>query len=258
MSIWKAEYLKYKYFFGTLFCVEALLDLLRLLKMLPVVDGVDTVYSFWQMISWIFIVVFIFFDFFSFFYLGKDRLLHLLPVEKTKILQMKSVVYGSYMMLYFSAGLIRYLLLLPQNATNSIIKVGSLYLISKLIAIISFFSLLSAVLIIIKKVNNKVVGAIIMGILMGGIISLQAYGLFQLVSLSHKISWTIGIVDGAIGINQYANILPIVFTQTGDTVGYVEDTFYCSSLVLNGGVIIFSRIVSHILCKTQKFNYIEI
>jgi len=257
MSIWKAECLRYKYFFGTIFCVEALLDLLRLLNMLPVVDGVDTVYSFWQMISWIFMISLISFDFFSFFYLGKDRLLHLLPVKKAKILYMKSVVYGLYMMLYFTAGLVRYLVLLPQNATNSVGKVAFLYILSKLFAVISFFALLSALLMIVKKVNNKVIGAIIMAVLFGGIVSLQACGLFHLVSLSHDVSWTIGIVDGAIGINQYANILPIVFTQMGNTVRYVEESFYGISLWLNTGVIILSLIISTILHKTQKFNYIE-
>lgn len=257
MSIWKEEYLRYKYFFGTLFCVEALLDLLRLLNMLPVVDGVDTVYSFWQMISWIFIIGLIFFDFFSFFYLGRDRLLHLLPIGKNRILYMKSVVYGIYMMLYFTVGLIRYLVLLPQGAANSIGKVAFLYMISKLIAILSFFSLLIVILMMIKKVNNKMLGAVIMAILFGVIVSLQAYGLFHMVSLSHDVSWTIGIVDGAIGINQYANILPIVFIQQGNTVGYVEENFYDVSLFLNVGVIILSFIISTVLYKTQKFNYIE-
>lgn len=257
MSIWKTEYLRHKYFFGTIFCVEFLLDLLRLLNMLPVVDGVDTVYSFWQMLSWIGVVALTIFDFFNFFYLNHDRMLHLLPVEKSRILFMKSVVFGSYMMLYFVVGLVRYLILLPKGATTSLLKVASLYICSKVIAVLAFLTLLVATLVAIKKISNKVIGAIVMSVLLGGIISFHAYGLFQIVSMTHEVSWTIGIVDGAIGINQYANILPIVFTETGDKARYVEENFYVISLMMNGVLATISWVVSKVLFKTQKYNYVE-
>lgn len=90
-----------------------------------------------------------------------------------------------------------------------------------------------------------------------GIVGAQAYGLFQVVSASHDITWTIGIVDGARGMNQYANILPIVFAETDDKFHYVEDSFYIISVWLNIGISIISFIASRILFKTQRFNYIE-
>lgn len=257
MNIWKTEYLRYKYFWGTIFCIEILLDMLRLLNMLPVVDGVDTVYSFWQMLSWIAIVALSVFDFFSFFYLNKDRMLHLLLMSKEKILYMKSVVLATYMMIYFLMGLIRYLILLPSNAVESLLRVSLIYIISKILAITSFFSVLIALLTVIKKINNKVIGAIIMAILFGGVVSLQAYGLYQLVSISHNVDWTIGIVDGAIGINHYANILPIVFTEIGNNMKYVEEGFYPVSVILNAVIAVVSFTISKILFKTQKFNYVE-
>lgn len=257
MSIWKTEYLRYKYFWRTIFCVEVLLDILRLLNMLPVIEGVDTVYSFWQMLSWIAIVVLTIFDLFTFFYLNQDRMLHLLPISKSKILYMKSIVFASYMMLYFFVGLIRYLILLPNDATKSLLKVLLIYVFSKMIAVLSFFALLIALLVIIKKIENKVIGAIIMAFLLGGIVGCQAYGLFQFVSVTHNINWTIGIVDGAIGINQYANILPIVFTEIGNNVHYVEEGFYIISVLLNIVVMVISLGISRVLFKTQKFNYVE-
>lgn len=58
-------------------------------------------------------------------------------------------------------------------------------------------------------------------------------------------------------MNQYANILPIVFTETDDKFHYVEDSFYIISVWLNIGISIISFIVSRILFKTQRFNYIE-
>ena len=48
MSIWKNEYLRYKYFWGTIFGIEFLLDILHMLNALPLAGGIDTVYSFWQ------------------------------------------------------------------------------------------------------------------------------------------------------------------------------------------------------------------
>ena len=50
MSIWKNEYLRYKYFWGTIFGIEFLLDILHILHILPMVDGVDMIYSihFWE------------------------------------------------------------------------------------------------------------------------------------------------------------------------------------------------------------------
>ena len=257
MSIWKNEYLRYKYFWATIFGIEFLLDILHILHILPMVEGVDMIYSIWQMLSWVGIVFLTIYDLFSFFYLNKDRMLHLLPISKYRLLWIKSIVFGTYMLLFFVVGMVRYLIILPDNAVKSLIKVGMIYLLSKMVAIFSFLSLLIMLLLVIKKINNSVFGAIIMASLFVGIVGAQAYGLFHVVSASHDITWTIGIVDGARGMNQYANILPIVFTETDDKFHYVEDSFYIISVWLNIGISIISFIVSRILFKTQRFNYIE-
>ena len=248
---------RYIYFWGTIFGIEFLLDILHMLNALPLAGGIDTVYSFWQMLSWIGIVFLTIYDLFSFFYLNKDRMLHLLPISKYRLLWMKAIVFGTYMLLFFVVSMVRYLIILPDNAVKSLIKVGMIYLLSKMVAIFSFLSLLIMLLLVIKKINNSVFGAIIMASLFVGIVGVQAYGLFQVVSASHDITWTIGIVDGATGMNQYANILPIVFTETDDKFHYVEDSFYIISVWLNIGISIISFIASRILFKTQRFNYIE-
>lgn len=245
------------YFWGTIFGIEFLLDILHMLNALPLAGGIDTVYSFWQMLSWIGIVFLTIYDLFSFFYLNKDRMLHLLPISKYRLLWMKAIVFGTYMLLFFVVSMVRYLIILPDNAAKSLIEVGMIYLLSKMVAIFSFLSLLIMLLIAIKKINNSVLGAIIMASLFVGIVGVQAYGLFQVVSASHDITWTIGIVDGATGMNQYANILPIVFTETDDKFHYVEDSFYIISVWLNIGISIISFIASRVLFKTQRFNYIE-
>lgn len=245
------------YFWGTIFGIEFLLDILHMLNALPLAGGIDTVYSFWQMLSWIGIVFLTIYDLFSFFYLNKDRMLHILPISKYRLLWMKAIVFGTYMLLFFVVGMVRYLIILPDNAVKSLIKVGMIYLLSKMVAIFSFLSLLIMLLLVIKKINNSVFGAIIMASLFVGIVGVQAYGLFQVVSASHDITWTIGIVDGATGMNQYANILPIVFTETDDKFHYVEDSFYIISVWLNIGISIISFIASRVLFKTQRFNYIE-
>ena len=231
MSIWKNEYLRYKYFWGTIFGIEFLLDILHMLNALPLAGGIDTVYSFWQMLSWIGIVFLTIYDLFSFFYLNKDRMLHLLPISKYRLLWMKAIVFGTYMLLFFVVSMVRYLIILPDNAAKSLIKVGMIYLLSKMVAIFSFLSLLIMLLLVIKKINNSVFGAIIMASLFVGIVGAQAYGLFH--------------------------ILPIVFTETDDKFHYVEDSFYIISVWLNIGISIISFIASRILFKTQRFNYIE-
>ena len=225
-----------------------------MLNALPLAGGIDTVYSFWQMLSWIGIVFLTIYDLFSFFYLNKDRMLHLLPISKYRLLWMKAIVFGTYMLLFFVVSLVRYLIILPDNAAKSLIKVGLTYLFSKMAAIFSFLSLLIVLLLVIKKINNSVLGAIIMASLFVGIVGAQAYGLFHIVNASHDISWIIGIVDGATGMNQYANILPIVFTEIDDKFHYVEDSFYIISVWLNIGISIISLIASRILFKTQRFN----
>ena len=245
------------YFWGTIFGIELLLDILHILHILPMVEGVDMIYSIWQMLSWVGIVFLTIYDLFSFFYLNKDRMLHLLPISKYRLLWMKAIVFGTYMLLFFVVSLVRYLIILPDNTAKSLIKVGMIYLLSKMVAIFSFLSLLIMLLLVIKKINNSVLGAIIMASLFVGIVAVQAYGLFQVVSASHDITWTIGIVDGATGMNQYANILPIVFTETDDKFHYVEDSFYIISVWLNIGISIISFIASRVLFKTQRFNYIE-
>lgn len=257
MTIWKTEYLKYKYFFGTIFCIELLLDIFRALNMIPMIQGIDTIYSFWQMLSWIAIVALVVYNFFAFFYLGKDRLLHLLTADKYRILQMKAIVFGTYMMSYFFVGLIRYLILLPETATNSKIQVALLYFGSKSVAVISFLVLLIAVLVIIKNISNKVIGALFFAVILGVIIAMHAYILFQFVSRVQNVDWFIGIVDGAIGMNQYANILPIVFLPIGNEKSFVEDSFYTISLVLNGCEIIVGILIARILFIVRKFNYVE-
>ena len=257
MSIWKNEYLRYKYFWGTIFGIEFLLDILHILHILPMVEGEDMIYSIWQMLSWVGIVFLTIYDLFSFFYLNKDRMLHLLPISKYRLLWMKAIVFGTYMLLFFVVSLVRYLIILPDNTAKSLIKVGMIYLLSKMVAIFSFLSLLIMLLLVIKKINNSVFGAIIMASLFVGIVGAQAYGLFQVVSARHDITWIIGIVDGATGMNQYANILPIVFTETDDKFHYVEDSFYIISVWLNIGISIISFIASRILFKTQRLNYIE-
>lgn len=257
MTIWKTEYLRYRYFFGTIFSIELLLDILRFLKMLPVVDGVDTVYSFWQMLSWIAIVALTIYDFFNFFSLSRDRLLHLLPVSKSKILMMKAVVFGTYMMAYFTLGLVRYLIILPNENTESKPEVATIYFISKLIAVIAFLALINLTLLIVKNINNKVIGAVIMAVVLGVVISTHAYGLYQIVDINYHVDWTIGIVDGAIGINHYANILPIVFTPVDKPFTLVENNFYLISVVINALESIVALILSVMLFKFRKFNYVE-
>ena len=51
MSIWKNEYMRYKYFWGTILGIEFLLDILHILHIIPMVEGVDMIYSIWQMLS---------------------------------------------------------------------------------------------------------------------------------------------------------------------------------------------------------------
>ena len=53
MSIWKNEYMRYKYFWGTILGIEFLLDILHILHIIPMVEGVDMIYSIWQMLSWV-------------------------------------------------------------------------------------------------------------------------------------------------------------------------------------------------------------
>ena len=89
------------------------------------------------------------------------------------------------MLLFFVVSLVRYLIILPDNTAKSLIKVGMIYLLSKMVAIFSFLSLLIMLLLVIKKINNSVLGAIIMASLFVGIVGAQAYGLFQVVSARH-------------------------------------------------------------------------
>lgn len=257
MIIWKTEYLKYRYFFGTIFCIEILLDILRLVNVLPIVDGIDTVYSFWQMLSWIAMVALILYDFFSFYYLGKDRLLHLLPVAKTKILYMKSIIFGTYMMIYFVMGLIRYLLLLPEEVTNSKIKVAWIYFSSKFVSVVSFLILLMAILVIIKNIKNKVLSACLGAVFLGGMIALHAHKLFECISIAQNVDWTIGIVDGEVGINQYANILPIVFNYIDNDRCLVEDNFNMISVVLNVIETAVAFLLTKVILHIKKFDFVE-
>lgn len=253
MTIWKTEYLKYKYFFGAIFIIQILLELLECLNISSIADVVDMVYSFWQMLSWVAMIALTIYDLFAFFYLGKDRMLHLLPVKKSRILYMKFVVFGSYMMAYFVLGLIQYLILLPAAATDSKLTVGFLYLGSKFIAVLSFFALLSVALVIIKCIGNRVLGGLVMAAILGVVIVLHAYALIQIIDLD----WMIGIIDGAAGVNQYANIMPVVFVAAENTNRLVENSFYMISVILNVFEIIAGFLISSIVLKIKKFNYIE-
>lgn len=87
---------------------------------------------------------------------------------------MKAIVFGTYMLLFFVVSMVRYLIILPDNAAKSLIKVGMIYLLSKMVAIFSFLSLLIMLLLVIKKINNSVFGAIIMASLFVGIVGAQA------------------------------------------------------------------------------------
>ena len=55
------------------------------------------------------------------------------------------------------------------------IIISAIYLLSKMVAIFSFLSLLIMLLLVIKKINNSVFGAIIMASLFVGIVGAQAY-----------------------------------------------------------------------------------
>lgn len=55
------------------------------------------------------------------------------------------------------------------------IIISTIYLLSKMVAIFSFLSLLIMLLLVIKKINNSVLGAIIMASLFVGIVGAQAY-----------------------------------------------------------------------------------
>lgn len=64
-------------------------------------------------------------------------------------------------------------------------------------------------------------------------------------------------MDGATGMNQYANILPIVFTETDDKFHYVEDSFYIISVWLNIGISIISLLLQEYYLKHRGLTILK-
>lgn len=258
MNVWKVEFLKYRYFFITIYSIEIILDICTYFNLLSRDGTVDTVYLFWQMLSWIAIVAFAIYSCYSFFNLGKDYLLHLLPYSRQRVLLMKGVVFGCYMILYFIMQCIRYLIILPSNLTTSLAKLGFIYCGSKAVSIIAFFALMFAIMSLVKMINNKVISAVFFAGIYVFIIAIQGVLLYNYLSENQSMDWIIGIVEDMKGMNQYINIMPINFVPKDvSSLKYVEETFNVISVVMNAVVCIISFGIFYLTSKKCKFNYLD-
>ncbi|WP_425446861.1 hypothetical protein [Dethiothermospora halolimnae] len=256
MTVWKTEFIKYSKFFGALLGIEVILDTCKYFNVIPIVGITDTVYSFWQMLSWIAIVLFVTYECFSFFYLGKDCLLHMISNNRHKVLIMKSAVFTCYMMGYFFIEFIRYMIFLQPNTVNSPIKLAFLYTISKFISILCFLSLLLALISLIKYLNNKIIGLIVLVVTYVSLTAFQAQLLYSNINQHTPVNWVIGIVDGTTGMNTYVNIVPIVFFPI-KAIKFIENSFYGVSIIMNLVVLICCLSIFFIIGKASKFNFIK-
>ena len=255
MNIYRLEVFKKRYLMGAIIAIEILLDVLELLNVIHVENGVDTIYSFWQMLSWIFIVGYCIWDYYGYFYLCNDTMLLLSPRSKYEILKKKGVIYFEFMMLYFMLGLVRYLAL-NQFSMSLKIKICGLYFISKIVAVISFLFLLIFLLQLIKNIDNKFLALLTLLIIGGVIVGLEAYFLCANITSNSDITWIIGVVDGKKGINSYACILPISFINENE--GNVVESFYIITVYANILIGFVSYVLSKIMYKTKKYNYVAL
>lgn len=255
MNIYRLEMFKKRYLMGVIIGIEILLDVLGFLNIIHIENGVDTVYSFWQMISWIFLIGYCIWDYYGYFYLCNDTMLLLSPRSKYEILKKKGVIYFGFMMLYFTLGLVRYLAL-NQFSMSLKIKICGLYFFSKIVAVNSFLLLLIFLLQLIKNIDNKFLAILTLLIIGGVIVGLEAYFLYANITSNSDITWIIGVVDGKKGINSYACILPISFINENE--GNVVESFYIITVYANILIGFVSYVLSKIMYKTKKYNYVAL
>ena len=189
--------------------------------------------------------------------LGKDRMLHLLPVSRPTILVMKSVIFAGYMYVYFIIQLTRYLAIVPPEITSSKFQLSTIYALSKLLSIVVFFTLILALMLTLKNIENKVIAALAFAMLLITVIAIQGVALYQYLSNFRPTDWIIGIVEDMKGMNQYINIIPINFVPKDGSASFVEQTFSIMSVVLNLIVLSISSTLFFVQAKFRKYNYLE-
>ena len=169
-------------------------------------------------------------------------MLLLSPRSKYEILKKKGVIYFGFMMSYFTLGLVRYLAL-NQFSMSLKIKICGLYFISKIVAVISFLFLLIFLLQLIKNIDNKFLALLTLLIIGGVIVGLEAYFLCANITSNSDIT-------------SYACILPISFINENE--GNVVESFYIITVYANILIGFVSYVLSKIMYKTKKYNYVAL
>ena len=109
---------------------------------------------------------------------------------------------------------------------------------------------------LIKNIDNKFLALLTLLIIGGVIVGLEAYFLCANITSNSDITWIIGVVDGKKGINSYACILPISFINENE--GNVVESFYIITVYANILIGFVSYVLSKIMYKTKKYNYVAL
>jgi hypothetical protein len=201
-------------------------------------------------------------DLFNDFYLGKNILLLMIPISEIKLIFTKSFVcfIGVFMLwltnlveVFFSkTGLYNAAIISSERKSE-----GILYLfISRISGIFSGIAILVFCIVIIRFLRKKFSAYILsflvfMACMIGFcILVLEINGCF-----SGKNEWSIGINTDVHVYNQYFGFIPIMIFPSGEFD--ISETINWNNSILNFLIGTFLYIISAVILKLKKYDYLE-
>lgn len=259
-TLLKVELRKHCKFFGFLIVINLLSSIL-VLKDYEFMNtyGFDIEYY-----SWILAFLYVFINVYRELYIGKNLLSHMVPIETSRLLVIKSLVFGIFMSIIWLTTLI-YEIHSPMGIyqmkiihSSSILQSTLYFILPRIISLFTGVIIIGFSISLGKVINNKVVSKVIVF----GSFILITMALYFTIKYSlinqNGVGWAIG-TTAQYGFKQYSGIIAMLVTspKTQALAGVdIATSIYWNNIFINIIAGVVGLYASHLIFKSKRYELI--
>ncbi|MDR0983805.1 MAG: hypothetical protein LBL93_02180 [Ruminococcus sp.] len=219
----------------------------------------DYIYPFYLMLSFTLAVIYIFIDLYNDLYSGKNVLALMVPFGENKIILSKSFAYAVGIILLWLTSLLQTFFgengfyKVAIEASDSRFEGISYMALSRMVSVFSGIAIFAVIIALVRFFRNRFLSYVVSFVLFLGF----SIGFCCVVLSFGSVDWFIGINSDVHVYNQYFGFVPIMIVST-EVSGDISDTIAWGNLLLNFIVGIFGYVVSGLILKWKRFDYVQI
>lgn len=220
------------------------------------------IYFLYGFAAWICIIIYVILDIYNNLYIGKDVLIHTLPIKTYRLFLIKNCVFFIGMFMFWSSSLIN-IFFNKHGLYNTAIQFSinpsksiMFMILSKILGLLAGLSLITSLVALSKHIKSNTSSKIFIGL---GYIFITITQMFINLKISGfydgLVKWIIGINTEIHVLNQYCNFVPIMIWPNKSEFD-ISQTLSTSSLAVNIALIIITCLISYVIIEHRKNDYL--